>query len=84
MSSPCPCRGCKAAFEVGYKEGAAEGCKTSYADGYRQGYNDHARSRAYAEAVYGPYKPVVLRENERVINGDVFQIGNQHGKGENP
>lgn len=39
MPSPCPCRGCKAAYEVGYREG----------------YNDHARSRAYAEAVYGKY-----------------------------
>lgn len=48
---------------------------------FRKGYNDHARSRAYAEAVYGPYTPRVLRENERIINGEVYV---QHGKGENP
>jgi hypothetical protein len=47
MPSPCPCRGCVAAYKVGYDEGRREG--------YREGYNDHARSRAYAEAVYGPY-----------------------------
>ena len=71
MSSPCPCRGCVAAYKVGYDEGYAEGVKdrrTAVADaralGYREGYNDHAESRAYAEAVYGPYV--------------------QHGKGENP
>jgi hypothetical protein len=29
--------------------------RESYNKGYRDGYNDHAKSRAYAEAVYGPY-----------------------------
>lgn len=86
MPSPCPCRGCKAAYEAGltdqqwavhayeqgrehgYKHGHDEGRILGYKEGkeygYREGYNDHARSRAYAEAVYGPYV--------------------QHGKGENP
>lgn len=43
MSSPCPCRGCTLAYKDGYEKG------------YLEGYNAHARSRAYAEAVYGPY-----------------------------
>ena len=30
---------------------------------YRRGYNDHARSRAYAEAVYGPYNQHGSGEN---------------------
>ena len=84
MPSPCPCRGCKAAYEAGltdqqwavhayeqgrehgYKHGYDEGYKDGYEFGitrleevrneaYREGYNAHARSRAYAEAVYGPY-----------------------------
>lgn len=78
MPSPCPCRGCKAAYEAGlndqqwaahaYEQGREHGYQHGYDDGktagYREGYNDHARSRAYAEQVYGPYT--------------------QHGKGENP
>lgn len=29
--------------------------RAGYARGYREGYNDHARSRAHAEAIYGKY-----------------------------
>jgi hypothetical protein len=55
---------------------------------FRKGYNDHARSRAYAEAVYGKYpqgngwpdSPTV-----HYLGGDGnVQTWNQHGKGENP
>lgn len=69
MPSPCPCRGCTKAYEAGltdqkwaehaYEQGREHGYAHGYDEGrtvgYREGYNDHARSRAYAEQVYGPY-----------------------------
>ena len=45
-------------YAQGYRDGVA-GRRDAVADaralGYREGYNDHAKSKAYAEAVYGKY-----------------------------
>lgn len=38
MPSPCPCRGCKAAYEVGYKEGVDSVTLTVVNDMYKKGY----------------------------------------------
>lgn len=52
---------------------------------FRKGYNDHARARAYAEQVYGPYKnngwPV---DTKVALHTADTSEWNQHGKGENP
>lgn len=55
---------------------------------YRNGFNDHARSRAYAEQVYGPYKAKTWGQvqGEAVVRqAEAITYFNQHGKGlENP
>lgn len=50
---------------------------------YRNGYNDHARSRAYAEQVYGPYLSKTAAERLALWDRP-DAVFNQHGKGENP
>lgn len=62
--SPCPCRGCVAAYDAGYKAG--------HEAGYRDGYNAHAVSRAHAEAIYGPYSRETCVAETR--NGNRCQI----------
>lgn len=80
----CHCDILRAAYQRGLDAGDAR----SYHAGYAQGRNDQARSRAYAEAVYGKYpqgngwpdSPTV-----HYLDGDGnVQTWNQHGKGENP
>lgn len=41
MPSPCPCRGCLAAYKAGYD------------DGYTQGRNEQAASREIGLEMYG-------------------------------
>lgn len=62
-----------AGYEQGYDEGRILGYKEGKEYGYREGYNAHARSRAYAEQVYGPYG-----------TGGARDVYTQHGAGENP
>ena len=51
------------AYDAGYVAGQQHGYDEGRTFGYREGYNAHARSRAYAEAVYGPYKQHGQGEN---------------------
>ena len=68
MASPCPCRGCINAYKAGYTDGYIEAMALN-------------KNLDVMDWVYGQNSPRVLRENERIINGEVYV---QHGRGENP
>lgn len=52
----CICEKVRSAYQRGWTDrGNALTVNEHYIKGYREGYNDHARSRAHAEAMYGPY-----------------------------
>lgn len=81
---------CTAGYNRGYKEGYEFGItrlEEIRNEAYRDGYNAHARSRAYAEQVYGPY-PVIDERVQQSIGENmgryIDEHFNQHGKGENP
>lgn len=48
MASPCPCRGCTAAYNAGLEEGKRLG--------YRDGYNAHAYTLQHWRDTHGPYR----------------------------
>lgn len=57
MPSPCPCRGCDAAYKVGLEEGKGV-LREARRQSYRDGYNDAMRVQAEMEWLYGPRRPV--------------------------
>jgi hypothetical protein len=69
----CYCAALRAAYQRGVEDFLASDTQkvivqqaetAAYEQGYRAGYNDHARSRAYAEQVYGPYKTGPISESD--------------------
>lgn len=71
-----------ASFAAGYTMG--------YQEGYRAGFNEHARSRAKGEAMFGRYeKAKPLSESDPLPHSPAgpwpaLEEWNQHGQGENP
>lgn len=48
---------------------------------YRQGYADHAAARQHWQDTHGAYR---VRPGDLDIDGNVYLLVNQHGRGENP
>ncbi len=90
----CICTVLRAAYQRGiegaqewakqeYRQGLADGYRDGEKAGYTAGYNDHARSRAHAEQMYGTY-PRRVKGLADLADERTVEHWNQHGEGTNP